>query len=130
VLAQGFKNLCTQGAIDGCIGVLDGWLLKIEIPPKCKVGNVCSFSSSHYQCYGLNVQGVCDHHCQFLYISILGPGVMCDNIAYKQKVNGALLHNLIESLPAGYYMVADAAYTPNWMFSFSYWGSGSFYSTI
>jgi len=37
---------------------------------------------------------------------------MCDNVAYKQKVNGVLLHNLIESLPAGYYVVADAAYTP------------------
>jgi len=112
VLAQGFKNLCVQGAVDGCIGALDGWLLKIQTPSKTMVGNVRSFFSGHYQCYGLNVQAICDHHCRFLYIAVLGPGVMCDNVAYKQKVNGVSLHNLIESLPPGYYVVANAGYTP------------------
>jgi len=45
-------------------------------------------------------------------MAVLGPGVMCNNVAYQQKVNGVLLHDLIQSLPAGYYVVADAAYTP------------------
>ena len=43
-------------------------------------------------------------------MAVLGPGVMCNNVAYQQKVNGVSLHDLIQSLPAGYYVVADAAY--------------------
>jgi len=112
VLAQGFRNVCMPGAVDGCIGAFDGWLLKIHTPAKNAVGNIRSYFSGHYQCYRLNVQAICNHNSQFLYIAVLGPGVMCDNVAYKQKVKGASLHDLIKSLPAGYYMVADAAYTP------------------
>jgi len=112
-LALGFQNFVTEGAIDGCIGGLDGWLLWIPTPSSCNVGNVCSFFNGHYQCYGLNVQAVSDHHCHFLYMAVLGPGVMNDNQAYQQKVRGTSLKDLIESLPNGYYVISDAAYTPS-----------------
>jgi len=104
-LAEGFRPLNEKGAIKGCVGAMDGWLLKIFTPPKNAVGNVCSFFSGHYQCYGLNIQAVCNHHCHFLYIAIVGPGVMNDNQAYKEKVDGVSLSDLIEHLPRGFYII-------------------------
>jgi len=111
-LAEGFHPLNEKGALKGCIGALDGWLPKIFTPLNNAVGNVSSFFSGHYQCYGLNVQAICDHHCHFLYIAILGPGIMNDNQAYKVKVGGISLSDLIERLPRGFYVVANAAYSP------------------
>ena len=37
-----------------------------------------SAASGHYQAYGVNVQAACDHHCQFTFIGVAGPGVMGD----------------------------------------------------
>ena len=63
---EGFASISTDGIIDNCVGVLDGYLLRIKVPPKDKVKNVRSFFSGHYQCYGVNIQAVADHHCRFV----------------------------------------------------------------
>lgn len=74
---------------------------------KREVGNVRSFFSGHYQCYGLNVQAVCDHMCRFLFFSVAAPGSTGDNDALHQTP----LWNLIENLPFGFVVIADAAYS-------------------
>jgi hypothetical protein len=114
--AAGFESVSYKGAIDGCVGAIDGWLLKINVPSRNEVNNVRSFFNGHYQRYGLNVQGVCDHLCRFYDLSVTGPGVMGDNEAYKQTISGPngdySLSNLIEALPIGFYCIGDAAYCP------------------
>jgi hypothetical protein len=67
----------TDGIINNCAGVVDGYLLCIKTPAKTEVKNVKSFFSGHYQCYGMNVQAVADHHSRFLFLAVVsGPGVM------------------------------------------------------
>jgi hypothetical protein len=51
-IADGFKALSTKEVFDGCVGCLDGLLLKIRTPSNKEAGNVKAFFSGHYQTYG------------------------------------------------------------------------------
>jgi DDE superfamily endonuclease len=105
---KGFASRSTDGIINNCVGVVDGYLLRIRVPSKHEVGNVKSFFSGHYQCYGMNVQAVADHHSRFLFLAISGPGVMGD----RQALGETKLSDLIANLPFGICVIGDAAYCP------------------
>ena len=70
---EGFASISTQGVIHNCMGVADGYLLRIKVPPKKSVGNVRSYFSGHYHCYGVNIQAVADHHSRFIYLAMAAP---------------------------------------------------------
>jgi len=59
--AAGFVSIGTNGAINNCVGVVDGHLLRIATPRKTEVKNVRSFFSGHHKHHGVNVQAVADH---------------------------------------------------------------------
>ena len=105
-IVAGFTGISDDGVIDNCGGVLDGYLARIRVPVKSVVGNVRSYFSGHYQCYGLNLQAVADHHSRFLYLAVAAPGVTADRCALQQ----CDLNDLIESLPMGICIIGDAAY--------------------
>jgi DDE superfamily endonuclease len=104
----GFASVSTEQAIQNCVGVVDGYLLRCRVPSKKEVKNVRSFFSGHYQCYGVNIQAAADHHCRFIHFSFAAPGVTGDRDAIKQ----CSLHELIEGLPVGICVIGDAAYQP------------------
>jgi len=108
VAAAGFESVSYGGAITNCIGVVDGFLLKIVTPPSGIVGNVRSYFSGHYQCYGVNVQAVSDHLSRFIYFAVAGPGVLGDNLAMKEVD----LYDLIQKIPRTFCVIGDAAYSP------------------
>lgn len=103
---EGFESISFQSAIKNCALVLDGYLLRIKTPQKATVGNVRSYFSGHYQCYGVNIQAACDHHCRFVYFAFASPGVTADRYAVKH----CSLSRLIEGLPIGICAIGDAAY--------------------
>lgn len=104
--AAGFESISTSRVITNCVSVVDGFLLRVVTPPSHIVGNVRSYFSGHYQCYGVNVQAACDHLSRFTYFAVAGPGVMPDQNA-KSQVD---LDSLVEKLPTGYCVIADCAY--------------------
>ena len=69
--------------------------------------NVRSYFSGHYQCYGVNIQAVADHHSRFIYIGLAAPGVTADRDALEQC---SKLYEAIEALPVGFCVIGDAAY--------------------
>jgi DDE superfamily endonuclease len=103
---DGFAFISYDKAIRNCALAIDGYLLRIKVPDKFGVGNVRSYFSGHYQCYGVNVQAGCDHHSRFVYLAFASPGVTADRYAIKH----CCLHELIESLPFGICAIRDAAY--------------------
>jgi len=109
IAAAGFETISSSRAIQNCVSVVDGFLMKVVTPPMWIVGNVRSYFSGHYQCYGVNVQAASDHLSRFTYFAVAGPGVMADNVA-KCEVD---LNELVESLPLGFCVIGDAAYTPS-----------------
>lgn len=106
-LAEGFAGISFGDAITNCVSVHDGYLLEIITPSSDAVGNVRTYFSGHYQCYGINVQASCDSKCRFTYIAVAGPGVMADRDAIDQCSLGAKISNL----PFPYVSIGDAAYT-------------------
>ena len=104
--AGGFKEHSSNGILDGCVGCLDGLLVRIQTPSAREVGNVKAFFSGHYRAYGVNVQAVCDSRCRFIYVAVAAPGGTNDGTAFRKTS----LYNLVESLPLGKYIVADSAY--------------------
>jgi DDE superfamily endonuclease len=103
---DGFASISHQKAILNCALVIDGYLLRIRVPNKVEVGNVRSYFSGHYQCYGVNVQAGCDHRSRFVYLAFASPGVTADRYAVRH----CRLHALIEGLPFGICAIGDAAY--------------------
>lgn len=106
---EGFASVSTDGIIDNCAGVIDGYLLRIKVPSRKEVKNVKSFFSGHYQCYGVNIQAVADYKSRFTFLAFAGPGVMGD----KEAVSETSLKELIEGLPFGICVIGDAAYCPS-----------------
>jgi DDE superfamily endonuclease len=107
--SAGFESISTNGIMHGCIGVVDGWLCPIEVPPSRSVGNVTSFFSGHYQRYGLNVQAVTDHLGRFMYMAAAEPGSAPDINAFKRT----MLPQILAALPLGYFIIGDCAYPPS-----------------
>ena len=102
----GFASISKTEAIRNCVGVVDGYLLRIKVPNKDEVGNVKSYFSGHYQCYGVNVQAVTDHCSRFIYFAFASPGVTAD----RDAIVHCGLNLLVESLPFGLCVIGDAAY--------------------
>jgi DDE superfamily endonuclease len=103
-----FASISFSCAINNCVGVGDGFLLRIKLPSKRDAKNIRSFFSGHYQCYGLNIQAVCDRHCRFIFMAVAGPGVAKD----RQAARACGLMDLVSKLPNGTCIIVDAAYEP------------------
>jgi hypothetical protein len=106
--ADGFRNISSNGVIDGCIACVDGILLKIQTPAATEVGNVKAFFSGHYQTYGINVQAACDSNCKFVSVCIAAPGGSNDIAAFRKTPLAGIVAN---EIPVGKYIVGDNAYT-------------------
>ena len=119
--ATSFESISHACAIRNCVSVIDGYLLKIETPTSKEVGNVRSYFSGHYQCYGVNVQAACDHSCRFTFIGVAGPGVMPD----RDAINEISLGELIRKLPVGFVCIGDSAYTPSESLAPIYFGNSA-----
>jgi hypothetical protein len=104
--ARGFASISKNEAVRNCVGVVDGYLLRIKVPNKAEVGNVKSYFSGHYQCYGINIQAVADHHSRFIYLAFAAPGVAAD----RDAIAHCGLQELVEGLPFGLCVIGDSAY--------------------
>jgi hypothetical protein len=105
-LKDGFANKSRDGIMRGCIGALDGFLLRIVAPPANIVGNVSSFYSGHYCTYGINLQAICDADCRFYFLALAAPGKTGD----VKAIAKTSVPNWLESLPPGYFVASDCAY--------------------
>jgi hypothetical protein len=91
----------------GCVGAIDGLLARIKCPSVNESnGNPRLYHSGHYNANGLNVQAICDFWLCFLFFVVTKPGGSSDFIAYEKLS----IKDVIENLPDGIYIVADAAY--------------------
>ncbi len=105
-LAQRWSEVSTAYSLfDGYLGSLDGLLQRTEMP--FDVTNQVDYFSGHYQCYGLNMQAMCDPDLIFMYAACAAPGKVNDNRAF-QRCGG--LVSWIDALPDQYFIGADNAY--------------------
>lgn len=102
----------SNGVISGCIGALDGWVVKIKKPSRSDgVKNAKQFYSRKGY-FGVNVQAIVDKRKRVLFRSIISRGAEHDSTAFK---NSALYTWLLQNWKAmtekGYYFIGDSAYS-------------------
>jgi len=68
---------------------------------------VTAYFSGHYCTYGVKNQAMCDADCRFTFFSLAAPGKTNDNVA----INKTSLPAWLQSLPLGYFIAADCAYS-------------------
>lgn len=108
-LAAGFKERSTsEGTFDGVIGAIDGWLCSTIQPRDSYILNKRDYYSGHYQCFGMNVQAICDAKLRFIYFAVAAPGRTNDARAILKCEQ---LQILLDSLKEGnFFLVGDNAY--------------------
>ena len=105
--ASGFRKISSHGVMEGCVGAIDGLLVKTRTPTCTEVANVKYFHSGHHKHYGINVQAICDANCRFIAVSAAAPGGTNDCAAIKETT----LPQKINNLPWTRFVVGDNAYT-------------------
>lgn len=105
--AAGFARRSKNRVLVGCIGAIDGWLCRIQVPRRTEVKRVTSFFSGHYQCCGVNVQACVDHHSRFTAVTCYSPGGMGDALAFLRWK----LSRIVEEFPVGLFLAGDNAYS-------------------
>ena len=93
--------------MNGCVGALDGYLMRITAPSFAECGNVGAYFSGHYCTYGVNVQAMCDADCRFTFFCLAAPGKTNDSVAIRRTSIPAW----VLSLPPGYFIASDCAYS-------------------
>ena len=107
-VANGFEQYSTSQLIRGCVGCIDGYLATTTKPTmKDSNNNPRAFYSGHYGVYGLNIQAVCDRRSRFIFFGVVAPGKCGDQVAFERTP----LLQFIRDLPAGYFLIGDAAYS-------------------
>jgi hypothetical protein len=99
--------------INGCIGAIDGWIVKIRRPKASDgVTNPGSFFSRK-GFYGINVQCIVDKNKRILYRSILSRGAEHDSTAFKNSkfYSNFLFPKWRELAQKGFYFIGDSAYS-------------------
>ena len=107
-----FASGPSGGIMGGCIGCLDGWLVKILFPSITR-DNV--INPGHYYSrkgyYALNVQVIVDKEKMILWKSINGRGAAHDSLTFKDtKLYETMLECKYEFLQKKRYFVGDSAY--------------------
>ena len=98
-VALAFQAKSENNVFTKCVGAMDGMLVKITQPKF--VANPRCYFSGHYECFGVNIQAVCDAFLRFTYVGTGGPGCTLDIMELDlQKVGkivaaSCALHNYI-----------------------------------
>ncbi len=105
-LAGKWQEVSTAfGLLNGFLGAIDGWLPRTKKPSG--VDNPADYFSGHYQCYGLNVQAICDPDLIIQFFEFAGPGKVNDVRAFGRCAD---LLQWLEDLPDQYFIGGDNAY--------------------
>ncbi|KAL7469554.1 LOW QUALITY PROTEIN: hypothetical protein ACHAXS_009808 [Conticribra weissflogii] len=100
----------SKGIICGCIGDIEGWIVKI-LRPTTK----CDQQPSHILhlegIFGMNVQAIIDQKKKILFQSILYRGSKHDSTAFKDSnFYEGLIMKLVWLADKGFYFIGDSAY--------------------
>jgi DDE superfamily endonuclease len=105
-LASHFEAHASRPVFRGCVGALDGLTALIKAPSASETENVLAYYSGHYKHDSLNIQAMSNHCGKFLYFAVAAPGSFPDAKALALT----RLQQWIDSLPHGFYVLADNAY--------------------
>ena len=102
----------SNGVLKGCIGAIDGWLVKIRRPHSWldgAINPVPFYSRKGY--YALNVQCIVDHQKKVLWEMYNNKGASHDSTCFKNSLLYISLKGMSDFLhPKGLFFLGDSAY--------------------
>jgi hypothetical protein len=110
--ALGFSEGSNAGILSGCIGALDGWLVKIANPSTKKDGiqNIAGYFIRK-GFYAISCQVIVDAKKRILWRSIKCRGAEHDSTAFKKtRLYQKLVSNYSFFMRHGLYIIGDSAY--------------------
>ena len=111
--AKQFANGTSHGIISGCIGAVDGWLVRIKCPSHSRDG-IKNPGAYYYRkgFYAFNIQIIADKNKMILWKSALHKGAQHDSPAFQTSNLYEQLQNKMEwLLEKKYYLIGDSAYS-------------------
>jgi len=103
-----FRSRSEKQVLAGCVGCIDGLLIKIRQPSDTETAHPKRYYSR--KCFhAINIQAVCDVHGRFTTFEARGPGSMSDKQVWKLLD----LYRDLEvdkKMPPGFWIAGDAAY--------------------
>ena len=107
-IERGFAALSTNQCFRGCVGAMDGLIVKIKAPSLKDDSHPMRFFVYRKHCYGLNVQAMSDAEYRFTWAQIDTSGTSSDYLAlFITK----LFKDLVaRKLPADLHIIGDDAY--------------------
>lgn len=105
-------STASNNVINGCIGALDGWVVKVQRPAERDgVPDPTSFYSRK-GFYAINVQAIVDKRKRVLFRSIMSRGAEHDSTAFKKSsLYKWLSSNWRSMVEKGYFFIGDSAYS-------------------
>ena len=103
----------SNGVLNGCIGAIDGWIVKTKMPMKTK-DRVCNPTSfySRKGYYGINVQVKVDKNKRVVFRDISSRGAEHDSTAWKNSpLYTWCIDNWEYLAEKGFYFIGDSAYS-------------------
>ena len=98
----------------GCVGAIDGLLIRIRKPTEAEHPQPQSFFCGRYHCFGVAYQCIVDAECKFLWANGNAPGSMHDSSAFQQSELFECLNK--QGLFGKYRIADDGAYADcEWM---------------
>jgi hypothetical protein len=106
-------SCASRRVINGCIGALDGWVVKMRKPSRCNgVENPQSFYSRKGY-FGIDVQVIVNKRKRILFQSIKSRGAEHDSTAFKSStLYKWLIVNWSSLASKGLHFIGDSAYSP------------------
>mmetsp|Transcript_14354 Transcript_14354/g.21806 ORF Transcript_14354/g.21806 Transcript_14354/m.21806 type:complete len:463 (+) Transcript_14354:336-1724(+) len=107
-IEAGFRARSRNQAIKGCVGAIDGLLIKIRRPSNKDSSNVKKFYCRK-SFYALNMQAIVDADGRFLACDISCAGSANDVVAWSYMKEYEDMEEK-KLMPIGYFIIGDAAY--------------------
>lgn len=95
----------SQNRMHGCVGAIDGWVVRTRCPRKSETCNQMAFRNEFNSCFGITVLAACDDKCRFTYFNAERPGDCDDAFVWDTCSLKYLIDD--NKLPEGYYFVGD-----------------------
>ena len=103
-------NTTSNGILSGCVGALDGWLVRIRCPTLSEVPNPGKYISRK-GFFAINVQAIVDKDKRILWRHIGSLGSSHDSPVFKESFLARYLDEHVrEIIRKGIYLVGDSAY--------------------
>lgn len=104
------------GLYKGCVGAIDGLVIKIKRPSNSRHHCPQSFFCGRYKCFGIAFQVIVGPDCEFLWSYGNAPGSVHDSVAFGMSQLYTRLKN--NALSAKWHLAGDGAYCDeSWLFT-------------